>query len=649
MRTNLPLKAKLSILVAIPLLFATALGLKLSLERIQDAREFASFQDAMRLANHLAAVNEAASAEQGSVWSYTPTAIAENGETVVNQVRAQHAQAGQELDAAFAKMAAYRDGLHLEAYDPELRRVLAEIDSAIAKLQQHRRALAGTMDYSLLIAPYVDFKVRIQKIYPSLLKETSDKDLSLMLSAYNLYLDYYSAVVQYVGVYIWAHQTAEFPMGGYIRAEANVKESRTLLKHFRAVASTATLEKLDAILESDRSRWVEQKIDGFASTDNDLYPFQPDAAMEREFKDKGEGRSAELAGVMGALRDEIMAYTSERIATLGLRRNLTLAITFLIVGLSVGITVYAIRSITRGITDITRGIADGAAQVFAATEQIARASQSLAEGAGKQAASMEETTAMIANISEVTRDTTESARRASSMITTASSVIEESTQTISQLDRSMQEIAHNSEATKRIMSSINDIAFQTNILALNAAVEAARAGTAGAGFAVVADEVRSLAQRSAAASADTSKLIESSNANIRSGADYATRASEAFGKVEASAKGVFAQVQSIDAAAAKQVRFIEEIGQAARRVDGNTQATASSAEECAASAEELNRQARSLESMARGLNAIVYGKSQAREERRGARPAEFDRFEPRTAPATGARERSRLGDLAEKF
>src|SRR5690606_1520302 len=117
-------------LVAIPLLFATALGLKLSLERIQDAREFASFQDAMRLANHLASINEAASAEQGSVWSYTPSAIAENGESVVRQARSQHAAAGAALDAAFAEMVAYRDKLDLGRYNPELRRVLTDIDDA---------------------------------------------------------------------------------------------------------------------------------------------------------------------------------------------------------------------------------------------------------------------------------------------------------------------------------------------------------------------------------------------------------------------------------------------------------------------------------------------------------------------------------------
>src|SRR5690606_35123366 len=156
------------------------------------------------------------------------------GESVVRQARSQHAAAGAALDAAFAEMVAYRDKLDLGRYNPELPRVLTDIDDATATVQQHPRAVAGTLAYNLRIAPYDDFKVRIQKIYPSLLKETSDKELALMLGAYNLYLDYYNDVVQYIGVYIWAHQTAEFPMGGFIRAESNVKESRTLLKHFRA-------------------------------------------------------------------------------------------------------------------------------------------------------------------------------------------------------------------------------------------------------------------------------------------------------------------------------------------------------------------------------------------------------------------------------
>lgn len=612
MSNTLSLKAKLALLAAVPLAFATVLGIKLSYERINAAHEFSSFRDAMRLASHLAKINESVSAEQSVVWAYTETAEEENGTPYTEETRALHAKYGVELNDAHNAMVAYRNTLDLSEYNPDLHRVLVEVDENMEVLKRHRSEIKQLMPFQKLIAPYAALRETIQRIYPSLLEETSDKELSLKLTAYNLYLDYHTAMVKYTGVYIWAHQTPNFPPGARIRAESNVNQSKALLKHFRSIGSPQVLAKLDAILQSDLGRWVDSKVTSFRSSDGELYPFEPDKVKEAKFRDNGHRLRDQLATIMVAMREDIMAYTEDRIDGLAWRRNATVATTLLFCAATIFLAAYMIRSIARCLTDITDCIAKGTTQVFAATAQITEASQSLADGAARQATSVEATTKMITRISDSTKATTESARKVRSMITETSGVIEESTHTMSDLNTSMAEIAQNSEATKRIMSSINDIAFQTNILALNAAVEAARAGEAGAGFAVVADEVRNLAQRSASASADTSKLIESSNANVQSGAEYADRAHNAFSKVETSAKNVFAYVAEIDDATSEQAKAIEEIGSNAETVDQATHETASSAKQCAASAAELNRQAASLESTIKSLDTIIYGSSHRR-------------------------------------
>jgi methyl-accepting chemotaxis protein/methyl-accepting chemotaxis protein-1 (serine sensor receptor) len=168
-------------------------------------------------------------------------------------------------------------------------------------------------------------------------------------------------------------------------------------------------------------------------------------------------------------------------------------------------------------------------------------------------------------------------------------------------------IHDSSQHVAKIIKTIDEIAFQTNILALNAAVEAARAGQAGMGFAVVADEVRSLAQRSAEAAKDTSRLIEASIANASQGHVKVGVVEHSMSRITESVTRVKHLVEQVSVASREQAQGIDQVSQAITQMEKVTQTTAATAEESAAASEELNAQAESSMTAVARLDVMIRG------------------------------------------
>ncbi len=248
-------------------------------------------------------------------------------------------------------------------------------------------------------------------------------------------------------------------------------------------------------------------------------------------------------------------------------------------------------------------IRDSAGQVLQLSRMVATSSQSLSQGATEQAASLEETSASMEEMASMTRKNAENATEATRLVTDVAQQVVASNVALGEMVASMTAIKESSNKVAKIIKTIDEIAFQTNILALNAAVEAARAGEAGMGFAVVADEVRNLAQRSAQAAKDTAGLIEESICRSQEGAGKVEQVEAAIQAITASVQSVKGIVEDVRESSQQQTQGIDQVSQAIAQMEKVTQTTAATAEESAAASEELNAQAEASIAVVEKLDA----------------------------------------------
>ena len=278
---------------------------------------------------------------------------------------------------------------------------------------------------------------------------------------------------------------------------------------------------------------------------------------------------------------------------------------------SVGFAFVIVRSTNRALRASLTELTDGAHQVVHAAGQVSISAQSLSQGATEQAASLEETSASMEEMASMTRQNATNATQAATLVTNVTQQVTDSNAALGDMVASMSAIKESSGKVAKIIKTIDEIAFQTNILALNAAVEAARAGEAGKGFAVVADEVRNLAQRSAQAAKDTAALIEESIARSQEGTGNVTDVATAIGAITGSVAGVKGIVDEVREASQQQTQGIDQVAQALAQMERVTQTTAATAEQSAAASEELNAQAETAMAVVRQLERLIGGGTSA--------------------------------------
>ncbi len=269
------------------------------------------------------------------------------------------------------------------------------------------------------------------------------------------------------------------------------------------------------------------------------------------------------------------------------------------------ITIVATRGIARRLRETNRALNTSTGIVQANAALVASSSHALAEGSSSQAASLEETSASLEELNSMTKRNAESAQQAKSAATQARTSADDGSAQMQSMATAMAAIKASSDDIAKIIKTIDEIAFQTNILALNAAVEAARAGEAGMGFAVVAEEVRALAQRSATAAKETAAKIEDSVAKSQQGAQISDLVAKSFATIQQQIRSLDTLVGEIATASHEQTQGLGQVTSAVSQMDKVTQANAGSAEETAAASQELNAQAVVLTEAVASLQTLM--------------------------------------------
>lgn len=257
----------------------------------------------------------------------------------------------------------------------------------------------------------------------------------------------------------------------------------------------------------------------------------------------------------------------------------------------------SVRNINSSLSDTLTQINQASEQVSSGSEQVSGGAQALSQGATEQASSIEELSASITEVSQQIQVNASGARDASTIANQTGNEMLKCNQKMREMINAMDEISNSSSEIGKIIKTIEDIAFQTNILALNAAVEAARAGSAGKGFAVVADEVRNLASKSAQASKNTAELIENSLKAVASGTTIANDTAISLSQSVESSTKVTATIDKISQASSEQAQSISQITQGIDQISSVVQTNSATAEESAAASEELSGQAQMLKTL----------------------------------------------------